>query len=296
MRWNIVGAFIRNNPFGTEIAFRKGLERCGEHVTAIDPSYPDQVFDESPDVTIVFKWIDKGPYREKIKSLPGHKVIYQVDDLRFPHIRTMMTEMRSVCDHALTFDDDGAALALKYGYKTAKKMLLTADNLLYRHMPGLPKDIDVCFIGSLSLGQNHASRVKMVDIVSKIPGIKLAVTHELFDIGKVCEIYNRSKIILNHATDVEANQFGYGYGYQCRHFEAGFTKSCVLTNHVVNDRTLVNMYEFSDEKTLVENVKSLIYTKGFREVLAENFYNELNERHLPIHRGAELIQFARSIK
>lgn len=295
MRWNIVGAFIRNNPFGTEIAFRKGLERVGETVTAIDPGYPNQQFDESPDVTLVFKWLDEGPYREKVRSLPGKKIIYQVDDLRFPHIKKMMQEMRDTCDHALTFDDDGARLANEYGYGSAKRLLLTADNHLYRRMPGMQKDIDVSFVGSLSHGANHTSRMKMVDIVNKM-GLKFIVANELFDIGRICEIYNRSKIVLNHATDV-GQPFGHGFGYQCRHFEAGFSGACVLTNEVDNDQTLARfMPSFDDEGSLVSTIRLLLERPDIRSTFSTSLYDELNERHLPEHRAQEMIQFVQGIK
>lgn len=294
MHWNIVGAFIRNNPFGTEIAFRKGLERVGETVTAIDPSYPNQVFDEAPDVTVVFKWLDEGPYREKVKSLPGHKIVYQVDDLRFPHIKDMMIKMHEICDHALTFDDDGARLAKEYGFKSAKKMLLTADNHLYRHIPKMQKDIDVCFVGSMSNGPNHTSRMKMLDIVSKMKGIKLVVANELFDINKICELYNRSKIVLNHATDV-GQPFGQGFGYQCRHFEAGFTKTCIMSNKIVNDNALSNIMTFDGAYSLEQGVYGLKNSVELREMLAGGLYNELNAAHLPEHRGEQMIQFVKDI-
>jgi hypothetical protein len=54
MRINVVGAFIRNAPFGTELAFKRGFDRLGGHsVTYIDPSYPDQRWDYDADATVV---------------------------------------------------------------------------------------------------------------------------------------------------------------------------------------------------------------------------------------------------
>jgi hypothetical protein len=293
MRWNIVGAFIRNNPFGTEIAFRKGLERIGETVTAVDPGYPNQRFDEAPDVTLVFKWLDPGPYRSKVASLPGKKIVYQVDDLRFSHIKDMMIKMREICDHALTFDEDGARLAREYGYESAQRMLLTADNVLYRHIPKMQKDIDVCFVGSLSHGPNHVSRMKMLDIVKKM-GVKLVVANELFDIGKICELYNRSKIVLNHATDV-GQPFGHGFGYQCRHFEAGFTKSLVLSNVIDNDN-VIYFPTFTSEIHLPAEIDGWLHAESLREETAQRLYDELYARHLPEHRAQEMVDFVRSIQ
>ena len=50
LRINIVGAFIRNKPFGTEIAFGKGFDRLGKHlINTIDTSYPGQVWDYDAD-------------------------------------------------------------------------------------------------------------------------------------------------------------------------------------------------------------------------------------------------------
>lgn len=298
MRWNLVGAFVRNNPFGTEIAFRKGLERIGETVTVYDPSQLSKAYplDMEADATVVFKWLDPGPFRDSLKLIGGKKIIYQVDDLRFPHIKTMMQEMRQVCDHALTFDSDGARLAKEYGYGSAQRMLLTADNVLYRHIPGTQKDIDVCFVGSLSAGPNHTSRVKMLNIVQKM-GLKLVVANEIFDIGKICEIYNRSKIILNHATDV-GQPFGHGFGYQCRHFEAGFTKSFVFSNVIDNDDALKNMACFHNEDSLERGIRSFLGPdlKEYREGVAQDLYDELYKGHLPEHRAQEMVQFVKGIQ
>lgn len=295
MRFNIIGAFKRNFPFGTEIAFQKGLERIGEQVTVIDPSYTDQKFDEEPDATIIFKWLDPGQLRDKIKSLPGKKIIYQVDDLRFPHIKKIMIDMRDTCDHALTFDEDGATLAKSYGYGSAQRMLLTADNLLYRHMPEIAKnkDVDACFVGSLSYGANHAGRMKMIDIVRKM-GVKIETRSELFDTDEICKLYNRSKVVLNHATDV-GQPFGHGFGYQCRHFEAGFTKSCVLSNKIDNDETLDGVFQFRDDEELIYWLKVLLNSKTHREIGAKALYDCLNKEHLPEHRAKEIVEFVRSI-
>jgi len=293
MRWNLVGAFIRNKPFGTEIAFQKGLERIGETVTTIDSGYPDQKFDENADATVVFKWIEPF-YKEALKRIGGKKIVYQPDDLRFPHIKQMMIDMRELCDHAFTFDEDGALLARKYGYGSTRRLLLTADNSLYYPIRKVHKDIDVCFIGSLSAGANHVSRVKMCNIVSKIPNIKFVAASELFDIKKLNEIYNRSKIILNHATDV-GQPFGHGFGYQCRHFEAGFTKSLVLSNTIDNERELHCLSTFSNEMNLVSEIDGWLNAGSLREEKAQAYWDELYGAHLPEHRAQEMVEFVRSV-
>ena len=316
MRWNIVGAFIRNNPFGTEIAFRKGLERIGETVNVVDPSYPRQFFDMDADVNLVFKYLDPNAdfgngikYRDTLRQLGGHKIVYQVDDLRFPHIKQMMQEMLSVCDHALTFDEDGARLAREYGYKNAQRLLLTADNQLYRRIPELPKDIDVSFIGSLSHGPSHASRMRMCRRIQEFADwqnklhqdapqwhrrFNFVVANELFDIPKICAIYNRSKIVLNHATDV-GQPFGHGYGYQCRHFEAGFSGACVLSNFVDNDDTIKNFYTYDNEETMMSILIDLVHHPEDCQRVGDALYAELNANHTPEHRARELCEFVRSL-
>jgi len=294
MKWNIIGAFIRNNPFGTEIAFKKGLERIGETVTTIDPDYPDQKFDESADVNVIFKWLDPGQYRDAFVRLGGKKIVYQPDNLRFFHIKKMMVDMRAICDYAFTFDKDGERLALEYGYKSAKRLLLTADNSLYRHIPKMQKDIDVCFIGSLSYGENHKSRMKMCDIVSKMKGVKFVVANEMFDINKICEIYNRSKIVLNHATDV-GQRFGHGYGYQCRHFEAGLTKSFVLSNTIDNDDAIY-FPTFNSEISLPAEIDGWLHAGFLREQTAQTLWDTLYSAHLPEHRAQEMINFVKEFQ
>lgn len=294
-RWNLIGGFVRNNPFGTEIAFRKGLERLGEKVTIVDPQRHEtnQKLDESADFTVIFKWLDNSPLRETIKDLGGKKIIYQVDDLRFQHIKQMMVDMRDTCSAAFTFDRGGADLARQFGYGFSRNLLLTADNNLYRKIPNMQKDIDVCFVGSMSNGSNHASRMKMVEIVKKM-GLRFVCVSDIFDIGKINEIYNRSKIVLNHATDV-GQGFGSGYGYQCRHFEAGFAGSFVLSN-CVDDDIIKNIAFFNDEENLVKNIRFWLSENKLRNAKADALYDELYASHLPEHRASQLIEFCKDIQ
>jgi spore maturation protein CgeB len=288
MRINLVGAFIRNAPFGTEIAFKKGFNRLGEHlVNCIDTSYPNQVWDYEADATVVFKWMEG--YWGDLALCKGKKIVYQPDDLRFPHIKQMMRDMRKYCDYAFTFDDDGAKLALEYGYAKAERLLLTADDELYRPLD-IVKDIDVCFVGSLTSGANHRSRVKMCQLVSSIPGVKTKFVSDLYDIEELNRIYNRSKVVLNHATDV-GQEFGHGYGYQCRHFEAGFTRACVLSNKVDNEREIKNIVEFDSSDDLFVKLLTLLKKDSMREHWANELYSELTTRHKPEHRAVQMIEF-----
>lgn len=293
MRINLVGAFIRNAPFGTEIAFQKGLLRLGEHlVNVIDTSYPNQVWDYEADATVVFKWMED--YWKDLEICKGKKIVYQPDDLRFPHIRQMMQDMRKYCDFAFTFDDSGADLAKSYGYKKAETLLLTADDELYRPLPDVEKDIDVCFVGSLGAGSNHVSRVKMCKIVASMPGVKSFFHGSIYDIEELNRIYNRSKIILNHATDV-GQPFGTGYGYQCRHFEAGFTRSCVLSNIILNGFELNHIEEFGSEVELQGRIRYLLAHPEIRQTSAHELYSELMKGHKPEHRAQQMVDFIRSL-
>lgn len=290
MRINLVGAFVRNAPFGTEIAFKKGFDRIGNHsVTTCDTSYENQPWDLEADVTVVFKWMENN-YWDLLSATKGKKIVYQPDDLRFPHIKQMMQSMRKYCDYAFTFDDDGARLAIEYGYKKAQRLLLTADDELYHPLQDVKKDIDVSFVGSLSGGGNHRSRMRMCQLVDSIPGIKTAFVNGLYNIEELNSIYNRSKIVLNHATDV-GQPFGHGFGYQCRHFEAGFTRACILSNQIDNEIALANVEQFHDEDSLIGKVNMLLSNETYRHSLANGLYAELMAEHRPQHRAAEMIRF-----
>jgi spore maturation protein CgeB len=169
-------------------------------------------------------------------------------------------------------------------------MLLTADTELYHNIPDVKKDIDFCFVGSLTWGANHAGRRRMVDLLNGA-GFKVLALSDVYDISKIVHVYNRSKVILNHATDV-GQPFGSGYGYQCRHFEAGFTKACLLSNTVINDdSSLNNFFRFSDEHSLIKMAKFLILHEDQREGMAQLLYDELNVSHRPEHRAQEMVDF-----
>jgi hypothetical protein len=293
----MIGAFKRNAPFGTEIAFQKGFERVGGcSLNCIDPSYKGYKFDYDADVTIVFKYIEDPEYKVELAKTNGLKFVYQPDDLRFNHIKLMMQEMLAYCKHALTFDDDGAELAKSYGYKSARRLLLTADNKLYKPLKNTLKSIDVCFIGSVGGGENHAGRRRMIDIVSKMRDIKFMWHNSVYDIQRLNAIYNSSKIVLNHATDV-GQPFGQGYGYQCRHFEVGMTKTCLLSNKVVNENCLKGFREFSNEEELKDSINYLLrHNKDAVSHSAEELYKDIIDNHLPEHRALELLKYFKELQ
>jgi spore maturation protein CgeB len=294
MRINLVGSFIRNAPFGTEIAFLKGLQRIGGHqISIIDPSYEDQKWDHGADVTLIFKHLSS--YLDDLKKCGGKKVVYQPDDIRFSFIRQLMVEMRQYCDYALAFDTEAARVSKdELGYLDAERLLVTADDELYRPIPDIDKDLDFVFIGSLSNPTAHRSRNKMIQVLGE-NGFKVAYASDLYDTNKIVEYYNRAKVVLNHATDIDQS-FGSGYGYQCRHFEAGFTKSCLLSNLVIGgDNTLRWFAMYRNERELISYARFLLYSEPNRQDLAERFYVELQANHKPEHRAIQMLDFFKRI-
>lgn len=286
---NMVGAFIRNAPFGTEIAFKKGLERIGCRVNAVDTSYPDQQFDTGADATIVFKWMEG--YWDQLDACSGVKIVYQPDDARFPHIREMIMKMRDHVDNFLSFDDFSAKLAKSMGYKNAETLLLTADDELYVPRT-VEKDIDVSFVGSLTAGSNHHGRSRMCRIVQEKANRVGWRTWfgSTESIPEILDIYWRSKVVLNHATDV-GQSFGSGFGLQCRHFEVGMTATALLSNTLLGSVTDLPFDTFSSEDELLNKVELWISYPALARTAGQNLYNSILESHLPQHRGAQLMDF-----
>ena len=294
MKINLVGAFVRNYPFGTEIAFKKGFERIGSHELFIyDPSRPEaSKLCEKADVTVVFKCMDNWT---PVDLCDGVKVIYQPDDLRYPHIKALMAEARLHCDYALTYDDEAARLCRsEFSYLDSEKLLLTADDELYRPMEVMTKTMDFCFIGNLSHPTNHVSRRRVLQILGDA-GYKVGFSDGLFDVRRIAHLYNSAKVVVNHATDV-GQPFGSGYGYQCRHFEVGMTKSCLLTNKVVDDdKSLGGFNTFSSEKELLEQAAYLTSHPLKALVSGDALYYNIHKEHLPQHRAEQMHNFFRRI-
>lgn len=291
MKINVVGPVIRNAPFGTEIAFVKGLRHIGHQVKEFDPSCPDRTnYWDVVDFTLIFK--TAYPYNRAIQEVSGPKIVYQPDDLRFPHIQQLMKEMRQYADYALTFDDDGARELVKpeYGYKKAQTLLLTADDDLYRPL-NVERDLDFVFVGSLGGSQSHASRRKMIQILLAA-GYRVHF-EETYDTNRIVELYNRAKVVLNHATDV-GQKFGTGYGFQCRHFEVGMTKTCLLSNSNTSVGP-VGWFSFNDERTLLSAADYLINNEAARIMCAEELYSDICNHHMPWHRARAVVDFVRSL-
>lgn len=302
MRLNLVGPFVVNAPFGTEIAFAKGLRREGHEVIEVDPNVDTGLdgMDQSADATVVFKSCCGN--ERHLRRLKGPIVVYQPDDARFPHIREMMLMMRSYSDLFLSFDDHGATVAKTMGYRAAETLLLTADDELYCPSPEpIERDIDVSFIGSLRHPTAHASRRFMCQIVQaegRRRGWNVTIA-ECQHIPTVLDIYRRSKVVLNHATDV-GQSFGNGYGLQCRHFEVSMTRTCLLSNRIY-DRVWSPV--FTSEEGLVSSLDYLL-TKRDDEMYSDTFGKPLWEkwadinydwtmRNRPEHRARELVDFIR---
>ena len=291
---NMVGAFVRNAPFGTEIAFAKGMRAIGWDVHAVDPSVDDQpALRHDAAFTLVFK--DGGRYNDALRTLDGPAIVYQPDDIRFPHIAQMMRDMRKFCDFALMFDTTGAKLAEQEGYVAADYLLLTADPDLYRGIDHRvhQKHYDFCFVGSMGGPESHRSRRRMCNLLSTA-GYNVLVLTDCYDMTTIMSAFAVSRVVLNHATDV-GQGFGAGYGYQCRHFEAGFTASCVLSNAILDEqsfrRRVVNVSTFDSEMELLSRARSVRYDMEGVIAAGMVLYDELNASHRPEHRAHDLVKF-----
>lgn len=308
MRLNLVGPFIVNFPFGTEIAFAKGLRRIGHHVTEVDPNIDVEMIglETHADATIVFKSC-VGSERF-LKSLTGPVIVYQPDDARFPHIREMMLMMREYADLFLSFDDHGANVAKTMGYRVAETLLLTADDELYcPSTEPIERDIDVCFIGSMGDPVAHASRNRMCQIVKAEADRRgwkfLYGQTKNEDVDKVIDAYRRSKVVINHATDV-GQPFGYGYGIQCRHFEVAMTRTALLSNKMYKqDAGWIShsCVTYSNESELISCLTDMIemlnpqlYDEGYGLPLWQSWANDNYNwamQNKPEHRAAQLVDF-----
>lgn len=294
MRLNLIGPFVVNAPFGTEIAFAKGLRQIGHDVVEIDPNVDPAMalLDPFADATVVFKTCCGS--EERLVGLQGPVVVYQPDDARFPHIRQMMLQMRKYADLFLSFDGFGSITARSLGYRAAEELLLTADPDLYSPSPEpIERDIDVSFIGSLGDPVAHASRRKMIQIVQNEADRRGWRTHwEVSqDIPHVVDIYRRSKVVLNHATDV-GQPFGAGYGLQCRHFEVGMTKTCILSNWIFPQEKPLDFPQFSDEGQLLWQLNRLMTSQdhGWQN---EGWWlhHQIQQAHMPADRAEKLVDF-----
>lgn len=292
MKLNLVGPFIVNAPFGTEIAFAKGLRRRGHEVVEVDPNITVDNLDRDADATVVFKsCVGK---ESVLVGLKHPVVVYQPDDARFHHIREMMLNMRAYSTLFLSFDDHGATVAKSMGYRAAETLLLTADDELYCPSPEpIVRDIDVSFIGSMSDTHAHASRRKMMQIVGN-HGTKLGWNlwfENSQNIEHVRDIYRRSKVVLNHATDV-GQPFGKGYGLQCRHFEVAMTKTPILSNEPYGSTfPELNFPCYNDESSLLRLTTVFVETPNAVRVIGDDLYEQVIEKHMPEHRADALVSF-----
>ena len=293
MRINLVGALIRNFPFASEIAFKKGLERNGHTVTPIDTSRPGQLWDYDADATVVFKELENPKYYLDLKLCKGKKIVYQPDDMRYDFIKSMMVEMRKHCEYAFTFDNDGAQAARDIGYRDANRLLLTADDELYKPMPEFHKDISVSFIANFSLEPCHVARRRAAELVRQ--SFNSTVIGPCFAVNSVVKIYNRSKVTLNHATCV-GQPFGHGYGYQSRIFEIGLTKTCFLSNVIENEEIVIPFEKYNDERTLLEQLDRLVVDQDAARKSAEELYDCVKKFHSPQARAAEMVDMIERFK
>lgn len=316
---NIIGPFVVNAPFGTEIAFRKGLEAVGCHVNVWDPNTdqrPCVELDATADATVVFKGCVGRENELDAAVSRDTRILYQPDDMRFPHIRQLAANMRQFCDHFLSFDESSARIAETMGYKNCRKMLVTADPDVYhpddfvkrRNVSAAAgqktaiweeRPIDVCFIGSMGDPVAHASRRRMVQIaegLGKKHGWLVVAKEGIRDPETIRQLYCQSKVVINHATDV-GQGFGSGYGLQCRHFEVALTRTCLLSNRMLGVQLDQHppFSVFTDELSFEAALCALVKNDFYRETIAEDLLAWMQIGHLPIHRGVELMRYIEDI-
>jgi len=206
-----------------------------------------------------------------------------------------MVDMHQYSDLLLSFDEHGARIARDMGYRAAETLLLTADDELYcPSQTPIERDIDVCFIGSMGDPVAHASRIKMCRLVHEEASRRGWKTFfgTTQDIPSILEVYRRSKVVLNHATDV-GQPFGFGYGYQCRHFEVAMTRTALLSNVVYGapdpaKGRLLPFRTFNSEETLLGSIQDAIHG---HELFGRWMYDAVMTAHRPNHRAVELIDF-----
>ncbi len=298
MRLNIVGPFRVNAPFATEIAFAKGLRARGHDVIEFDPNvdHPD-LLDRTADFTLVFKTaLD---HNRHLVSMPN-VVLYQPDDLRFPHIRAMVSEMRRYSDHLITFrelteqsDRDVLYFLAEQGFSSLSHLPVTADPDIY-YPEDIERDIQFCFVGSLGDPACHWQRHRMVELLrSRGHQVMFGQTN---DVNEIRRIYCRSRVVINHASDSQL-PFGLGFGYQCRHFEVAMTRSVLLSNDVLHDTDpplIQNFCRFSNEEEFLDRAERLL-DYVYADDAAAALYNEVMSEHSPYVRAGQLVSILESL-
>lgn len=309
MKLNLIGPFIVNAPYGTEIAFAKGLKQLGHAVNEIDPNIDTDLrgVHNDADATLVFKTCCGA--EKYLRSLKHPVIVYQPDDARFTHIRESIIEMRQYADLFLSFDDYGAKFAKSVGYRAAETLLLTADPELYSPSPEpIERDIDISFIGNWGDEAAHQSRRKMMQVIHQASKKHGWTNHwEMTkDIPHIVDIYRRSKVVVNHATDV-GQAFGYGFGLQCRHFEVGMTKTALLSNTTIGSLGYRSSYDlscddstvrewnaplyqqFNSEETLIAQLERMLHESWEHD--GEILHTHIQSKHMPVHRAQRIVSF-----
>jgi len=294
MKLNLIGAYTVNAPFGTEIAFAKGLRAIGCETVDIDCNIDTTLsaMDLNADVTVVFKSCVGN--EEHLRRFKGPIVVYQADDARFSHIREMMLMMRQYGDLFLSFDDYGCKVAETMRYHACETLMVTADPELYCPSPEpTERDIDVSFIGSLGNPTSHASRHRMLEIVHNEANKRGWSTAfgSTQDLPKIIDVYRRSKIVLNHATDV-GQPFGMGYGLQCRHFEVALTNTALLSNAQFDKTINVPCATFTDEQSLIHGIENLLENDHYISV-AKSMGEWVRNGNMPEDRARQMVDFIR---
>lgn len=301
---NLVGPFVVNAPFGTEIAFKKGLQQLGHDVRTWDPNCQEPAghLCAEADATIIFKSC-VGRERE-LWNFMGlnmrHAILYQPDDMRFPHVRQMAVDMKPYCESFLSFDATSALVAETMGYKNCQAMLVTADpEVYYPEEPAVERAIDVCMVASLGDPVAHASRRRIAEIalgLGKRHGWDVQIHDGIPDPEVIRQMYCRSKVVINHATDV-GQQFGTGFGLQCRHFEVAATKTAFISNVLIGEQPSHHppFVLYNNERSFGDWLEECVENKSFRDQFAEEFHDWFRIGHTPKSRAHQLVKYIESL-
>lgn len=122
------------------------------------------------------------------------------------------------------------------------------------------------------------------------------------DVNEIRQAYCRSKVVLNHAAE-QFEKFGWGHGFQCRHFEVGLTRSCLLSNCVMGEdetnsgrqESLSGFCRFYDQTSFIDWAECLLDDEKVRQNFADQFYEEMLEKHTPAIRAKQLTDILESL-
>jgi spore maturation protein CgeB len=278
LRVILVGARLSNYPWGTENFIHKALSEFGHDVIDIDLRHDysriGEIHKIPADLVIVYKGSGLNPRLLEMLSCPV--ILWYPDDvLSVPHAQEDLQKNGYAYDRVYYFDQAGLEKLRQMGIAHCTFLPLATDTTVYKYLPGTEKKHDVAFVGNI-----YPNRRILLDRLKQ----KFNVLEAKAFMGDMVRIFNEAKIVLN---------LGIGKtGYQLRVFEALGCRSFLLTNEIDMHNRL-----FKDKEHLVyfneQNIEDLIsYYLNHddeREVIAENGYREVCEKHTFKHRVVQIL-------